>query len=63
MIEGFIVDHGSPAARDADARETADILADIHRQFVKEGVQVPILPKVTNNCNLQILHLCYFLST
>jgi hypothetical protein len=26
----------------------------------RDIVQVPILPKVTNICNLQILNFCYF---
>ncbi len=43
MTDTFIVDYDTPKARETSDDETAKILAEIHREFVKEDVQVRIL--------------------
>ena len=40
MIESFVVDYGTPDARETDDDETAKILAEIHKEFIKPDVQV-----------------------
>ena len=43
MTDTFIVDYDTPKARETADDETAKILAEIHREFVKEDVQVRFL--------------------
>ncbi len=43
MTDTFIVDYETPKARETSDDETAKILAEIHREFVKEDVQVRLL--------------------
>ena len=40
MIESFVVDYGTPDARETDDEETSKILAEIHQEFIKPDVQV-----------------------
>ena len=40
MTDTFIVDYETPNARETSDAETSQILAEIHKEFVKDGVQV-----------------------